>query len=99
MFFCFLFWLKSSISITESLTSMKICNYTSFFLVCALSGYICITSSITDRYQHKKCIIMEAKTETNMKICMYKDSIGCEHMQHVVIFFYKLFTSCVTDRL
>ena len=32
---------------------------------------------ITDRYQHKQCIIMETETETNMKICMYKDFIGC----------------------
>ena len=45
-----------------------------FFLACALSGYIFVnpfTSCVTDRYQYKKCIMMETETETNMKICMY----------------------------
>ena len=75
-FFCFFFFfrLKSSISITEYPTNMKICMYTYFFLACALSGYIFVnpfTSCVTDRYQYKQCIMMETETETNMKICMY----------------------------
>ena len=62
--------------------SKKACNrnfhsvaMTFFFLACALSGYIFVnpfTSSVTDRYQYKQCIIMETETETetetNMKI-------------------------------
>ena len=41
-----------------------------FFLACALSGYIFVNpfTCVTDRYQHKQCIIMEIETETNMKI-------------------------------
>ena len=81
MFFIFFFFrLKSRMSITETPTSIKICMYTFFFLACALSGYIFVnpfTSCVTDRYQHKQCIIMETETETNMKICMYRDFIGC----------------------
>ena len=77
MFFCFFFRLKSRISITAKPTNMKICMF--FFLACALSGYIFVNpfTCVTDRYQHKQCIIMETETETNMKICMYKDFIGC----------------------
>ena len=33
------------------------------------------TSYVTDRYQLQQYIIMETETETNMKICMYKDFI------------------------
>ena len=78
-FFCFFFFfffrLKSSISITETPTSMKICMCTYFLPgVCTVSGYIFVnpfTSCVIDRYQYKQCIMMETETETNMKICMY----------------------------
>ena len=76
-FFCIFFWLKSSISITETPTSMKNCMYIHvyithiFFLACALSGYISVnpfTSCVTDRYQ---CIIMETKSETNKTVHLF----------------------------
>ena len=43
------------------------------FLACALSGYIFVnpsTSCVTDCYQNKQCIIIETKSETNLKICI-----------------------------
>ena len=33
------------------------------------------TSCVTDRYQLQQYNIIETETETNMKICMYKDLI------------------------
>ena len=61
LFFCFLIRLKSRISITTKPTNMN----TIFFLACALSGYIFVnpfTSCVTDRYQHKQCIIMDTES-------------------------------------
>ena len=61
------------------------------FLAVALIGYIFVnpfTSCVTDRYQHKQCIIMETETETNMKICMYRNFIGCVCNIHVHVCCY-----------
>ena len=74
MFFFCIFWLKSSISITETPTHMKICMIVHIFFswhVHCLVIFNPFTSRVTDRYQHKQCIIMETETETNMKVCMY----------------------------
>ena len=43
-------------------------------MITQLSGYISVnpfTSCVTDRYQHKQCIIMETETEKTLKVCMY----------------------------
>ena len=70
----FFFRLNSSISITETPTNMKYFIHI-LLVACAQSCFIFVnpyTSCVTDRYQHKQCIIMETETETNMKICMYQ---------------------------
>ena len=54
------------------------------------------TSCVTDRYQYKQCIMMETETETNMKIRMYRDFIGC--VCNVAIFSLTLLLLCFTDR-
>ena len=47
-------------------------------VACAQFCYISVnpfTSCVTDRYQLQQYNIIETETETNMKICMYKDFI------------------------
>ena len=65
-FFCFFFFrLKSSISITETPTNMKISLYTYFIPGVCTVWYIFVdpfTSCVTDRYQYKQYIMMETET-------------------------------------
>ena len=75
-----IFQLNSSISITEIPTNIKFAFIRILFQECAQFCYIffnLFTSCVTDRYQHKQCNIMETETETDMKICMYRDFIDC----------------------
>ena len=79
------------IPITATPKNMKICKYTYFFLACALSGYIIVIpfTSVTDRYKHKKCIIMETENKhENLHVCA-----TCCYI------FINPFTSCVTRYL
>ena len=54
------------------------------FVIFSLTFTFCVT----DRYQHKQCIIMETETETNMKICMYRDFIGsvCNRLLYTLVY-------------
>ena len=59
---------------------MKMCMYTFFSrrVYCLVIIFVNpFTPCVTDRYQHKHCIIMETETEENMEIWMFREFIGC----------------------